>query len=138
MNKADKTLTPWETIVYLEEADPLQYIMNIGKCKKLLMNSTKMTHIKYLECIKCSINIHRFRVMFREVYLVERQHPSLNGYSLYSSQPWAGNIEAMTALKGASVSCLDKGKYSTLLLLSLQPYTPCPPKVKIKAILFCS
>ena len=39
--------------------------------------------------------------------------------------------------KGESVSCLDRGKYSTLLLPSVQPCTLQPPKVKVKAILFC-
>lgn len=42
-----------------------------------MINAMERMHMKclaaWLECSKCSINIHTFRAIFREAYLVKRQ-----------------------------------------------------------------
>lgn len=53
----------------------------------------------WLECRKFSVNIQASGVIFREVYLARGQTPSQNEWSPYSSQPWAGNTDTMTASK---------------------------------------
>lgn len=136
MNKTDKILAWFESIACLEEADH-----NIGKCE-VMINAMKIMYTEYLaawfEGIKYWINIHSFRVIFRDASWWEGSTHQEIKTVLISLSPGLQVLKQwLPWSQGDAVSCPERGNRAHYFSPLCSHVLSVTQKVKVKAILFC-